>query len=58
MTDQKQGPTQEQKQLRGAFIHIEESGKYGIELKGVTPMELYAVIGLLYRRMSKDFNGE
>jgi len=53
-----QGQNSVQKQFRGAVIHIAEDGKYGVELKDVMPMELYGVLSLLYKRMSKDFGGE
>ncbi len=47
--------TPEQKPpFRGAAIHIQQDGKYGMELVGVTIMEVYGALTLVIEKMKKD----
>ena len=42
-------------QFRGAAIHINVDGTFKVELIGINKLELFAVVGLLQKSLSNNF---
>lgn len=45
-------------QERGVFIFTAEDGSHGIQLRGVTVLEAYAAVTLVYNKLTKQFSGD
>ena len=47
-------PQEQKSPFRGAAIHISVDGKYGLELVGTTPLEVYGTLTLIINKMRED----
>ena len=43
--------------FRGVVVHMQVDGKFGLEMVGVTPLEIFGVLTLILEKMKKDLGG-
>ena len=51
-------PMPEPRSERGLFIFTGEDGSHGVQLRGITVLEAYAAVTLVYNKLAKQFNGD